>query len=53
MVGADSLRLQFLDETPQEIKRILKTSIRILLEKKKEECPIKEYTRGHYGRGVE
>ncbi len=48
-----SLRLMFTVESPSQIKEILKACEDSFLLGKKTDIPFREYTRGHFNRGVE
>ena len=49
---AQSFRVEFLEETEQEAEQILLFLINTFKEKIQSECPIKEYSTGHFRKGV-
>lgn len=49
---AQSLRVEFLQETEQEAEEILMFLVNTFKERKQSECPIKEYSTGHFRKGV-
>lgn len=53
MIGTKAVRLQFLNETPEKVSRILQLYSDILSGKPAKEAGIHDYTKGHYQRGIE
>lgn len=49
---AQSVRVEFLQETKQEAEEILLFFVNTFIERKHSECPIKEYSIGHFRKGV-
>lgn len=49
---AQSFRVEFLQETEQEAKEILLFFVNTFIERKHSKCPIKEYSTGHFRKGV-
>lgn len=49
---AQSFRVEFLQETEQEAEEILLFLVNTFIERKHSECPIKEYSAGHFRKGV-
>ncbi|MGN0205265.1 MAG: DUF3656 domain-containing protein [Coprococcus sp.] len=52
-LGVKAIRLQFLDETPEKVAEILNFYCGILSGRTVKEPAIREYTKGHYQRGIE
>lgn len=52
-MGIERVRLQFTVEGPEEEERILDAFIRSFIRGESAEAPVKDFTRGHFKRGVE
>lgn len=52
-LAPSALRLQLTTETPEEAKYVLRCFLDSWVEGKKEKQPVKDFTRGHFKRGVE
>ena len=52
-MGITGVRLQFTVENREDVEKILKAFKTSFAEKQEAEEPVKDFTRGHFKRGVE